>query len=209
MLAQTIDSTGIVFSKTEKGREEMVKRSHGLSLAQRRILILIDGSKPADVLADMNPALAASGQFDEILTHLRAHGFIITAADKNTRPPSASAGMPSASSGAPLTPDTTSSVADWTLPAADKAPSEDDTAALRLIKDFMTTTAQTYLGLLSAPIIQRIEQARTVSQLKSMVGQWNMALRDSVQGRRFADSYLQHVKSALETGVMPALEIDA
>lgn len=200
MLAQTMDSTVIVFSKTEKGRDEMAKRSHGLNPAQRRILILIDGSKTSQALAEMNPALAESGQFDEILAFLREQGFITAAGgEKQSQAvaPAVSANrVPAAAAG--VAPEV---VADAVV--------AEDFAALREVKDFMTTTAQTYLGLLSAPLIQRIEQARTASQLKSVVGQWNMALRDSAQGRRFADSYLEQVRSALAGGAMPTVEMNA
>lgn len=182
---ETMNSTGIIFSKTDKGREEMAQRSHGLNPAQRRILILIDGSKTANALAAMNPALTASGQFDDILALLLEQGFIASAGGERPAPAAIQQEAPA---------------------AADDA---DDAAAIREVKDFMTTTAHTYLGLLSAPLIQRIEQARTASQLKSVVGQWNMALRDSAQGKRFADTYLEQVRSALAGGAMPVAEIIA
>lgn len=177
MLAQTIESTGIVFSKTEKGREEMSSRAHGLNPMQRRVLIIIDGSKDLETIIEMIPAMVPSGQLQEILGYLLEHGFI-TQVDSDAR------GQSHAGAGAALT---------------------EDPATIRLVKDFMTTTAQTYLGLLSAPLIQRVEQAKTATQLMAVAGHWNMALRDSQQGKRFASPYLEQVKSALATGAKPAL----
>lgn len=173
----TMESTGVVFSKTEKGREEMARRSHGLNPVQRRVLIIIDGSKSFDALAEMIPAMVSSGQLRDILAYLLEYGFIVAVEDDQK----AQMPIPASSSG------TTAASAALT----------DDPVAIRLVKDFMTTTAQTYLGLLSAPLIQRIEQARTAPQLMSVAGQWNMALRDSAQGKRFADPYLEQVRSAL------------
>lgn len=173
----TMESTGVVFSKTEKGREEMAKRSHGLNPVQRRVLIIIDGSKSFEALAEMIPAMVSSGQLRDILAYLLEYGFIVAVEDEQK----AQMPIPASSSGT----------------AAASAALTDDPAAIRLVKDFMTTTAQTYLGLLSAPLIQRIEQARTAPQLMSVAGQWNMALRDSAQGKRFADPYLEQVRSAL------------
>jgi hypothetical protein len=180
-----MESTGIIFSKTEKGREEMAKRSHGLNPSQRRVLIIIDGNKGFDALADMVPAMVPSGQLRDILAYLMEHGFI-AAAEGDQKAQSHAATVTAASSA--LT---------------------DDPATIRLVKDFMTTTAQTYLGLLSASLIQRIEQARTPIQLMSVAGQWNMALRDSAQGKRFADPYLEQVRSALVAGAKPALDMSA
>lgn len=196
MLASTIESTDIVFSKTEKGREEMAKRSHGLNPAQRRILILIDGSKTVNALAEMNAAMTASGQFEEILVFLAEQGFIVVAASESESP---------AAPPAVTARDKPAVAEEMVAEKSGRLDAVENLAALREVKDFMTTTAQTYLGLLSAPLIQRIEQARTSSQLMSLVGQWNMALRDSAQGRRFADAYLEQVRTALAGGVAPAL----
>ncbi|MBS0308207.1 MAG: hypothetical protein JSS58_04470, partial [Proteobacteria bacterium] len=85
--------------------------------------------------------------------------------------------------------------AEAVLPVAE--PLADDPTTIRIVKDFMTTTAQTYLGLLGAGIIQRIERAKTAEQLLAVLGQWNMALHESTQGRRFAAGSLQQVKDAL------------
>ncbi len=216
MLAHTMESTGIVFSKTEKGREEMASRSHGLNPMQRRVLILVDGSKDLDTLADMIPAMVPSGQLQEILTHLLEHGFIV-ASEGDRRAQTHAGGM---RAGAPAPQAPQPQVPPASAPAAANAeagPAQsgaasgetgaltEDPATIRLVKDFMTTTAQTYLGLLSAPVIQRIEQARTAPQLMAVAAHWNMALRDSHQGKRFASPYLEQVKSALTAGARPVL----
>lgn len=221
----TMESTGVVFSKTEKGREEMAKRSHGLNPVQRRVLIIIDGSKSFEALAEMIPAMVSSGQLRDILAYLLEYGFIAAVEDdQKAQSYSGKLGMGAAplqrTATAPAqAPAQTSAPvqaqAKMPIPAsssgtaATSAALTDDSAAIRLVKDFMTTTAQTYLGLLSAPLIQRIEQARTAPQLMSVAGQWNMALRDSAQGKRFADPYLEQVRSALAASAKSALEMQA
>jgi hypothetical protein len=80
-----------------------------------------------------------------------------------------------------------------------------DAEKIRKVKDFMTTTATTYLGLLSADVIHRIERAEGAAQLMAAVGPWHMALRESKHGNRFAGPYLDQVTAAL-TGRDAVLE---
>lgn len=72
-----------------------------------------------------------------------------------------------------------------------------DAEKIREIKDFMTTTATTYLGLMAADLIHRIERAKEAAALMSVVGQWHMALRGSKHGNQFAGPYLEQVSAAL------------
>ena len=60
-----------VFGKTPKGTAEITARSGGLSLAQRRLLILVDGIREVDELA----AFVTSG-LDESLRALESAGYI-------------------------------------------------------------------------------------------------------------------------------------
>lgn len=221
MLAQILDGTGLVFSKTDKGREEMVKRTFGLNPSQRRVLILIDGSKDLETLADMVPAMVPAGQLSEILVHLLEQGFIMPSdSDPAFQPYSGNSSFSSqadpensrkeaplfAPASAAALSVATPMEAPVAAPAAAGGSLTDDAATIRQVKDFMTTTAQTYLGLLSAPVIQRIEQARTAAQLMTVAGHWNMALRDSPQGKRFAGPYLEQVKTALLANTRPVLD---
>ena len=60
-----------VFGKTPKGAAELVARSGALSLAQRRLLILIDGVRDVDQLSALLPLA-----LDEALGVLDQGGFI-------------------------------------------------------------------------------------------------------------------------------------
>lgn len=202
-----------VFAKTAKGREEIADRRHKLSPRQRRVLILVDGSKDLDALTTMCTAVIQSDELEEVLSVLLQQGFIAPA------PAHAHASMPpsmmrkriaaATSERAPVALQLVAPVIALVQPKpADAEPQSDlpltqDPVVIRQVKDFMTTTAHTYLGLLGAGVIQRIERAQDAAQLMSVVGHWHMALHDSKQGTRFAAPYLEQVTQSL-SGIEPA-----
>ncbi len=192
-----MDRNAIIFSKTAKGREEMSTRCHGLNPLQRRVLIFIDGSREVGTVTGMiAPALPAA-QLGEILDLLVEQNFITPASARGS-----GAAVPEAAPPAVALPPAAPSFSPEYVPppvtaAATGSEFTDNATTIRQVKDFMTTTAQTYLGLLSAPVIQRIEQAHSAAQLMTVAAQWNMALRDSQQGKRFASPYMEQVKAAL------------
>lgn len=62
----------LVYAKTAKGVAEIAARSGALTLAARRVLIMIDGVRP---ISELVP-LVRSGEFDGILATLKAQGMI-------------------------------------------------------------------------------------------------------------------------------------
>lgn len=66
-----------IFSKTPAGSAEVTTRASGLSLAWRRVLILIDGVRDVDTLAAMVPA----GGLPEALAGLERAGLIAVVGD--------------------------------------------------------------------------------------------------------------------------------
>ncbi len=162
-----------VFVKTAKGHAEIAQRRHGLNPRQRHVLIVMDGSRSLETIAAMLP----TAELEEIVCFLASEHFIVNAED-GARQQSAQQGQ-----------------------ARESAPPQQgliqDTETLRGVKDFMTITTQTYMGLLGADLIQRIERARDAGQLLAVVGHWHMALHASKQGGRFAQPYLEQVRKAL------------
>jgi hypothetical protein len=65
----------LVFAKTPDGVAEVAARSHALSAASRRILILIDGRRR---LSDL-PPFARAGELEPIVDDLEARGLIALA----------------------------------------------------------------------------------------------------------------------------------
>jgi hypothetical protein len=72
------------------------------------------------------------------------------------------------------------------------------------IKRYMVTTAQTHLGLLAAEVVERIERAADVGQLRAVVGHWHMALQDSKRGRAAAEEHLREVRAGLRNAGIEA-----
>lgn len=62
-----------IYSKTDKGREEVAHRSHGLSQRLRKALIMVDGKT---CFGDLRPALALLGDPKAIVWELSAMGFV-------------------------------------------------------------------------------------------------------------------------------------
>jgi hypothetical protein len=65
-------NSAVIYAKTAKGAAEVARRSGALSLAARRILIMIDGWRPVSELAPY----VAPGEIDGILATLEAKGMI-------------------------------------------------------------------------------------------------------------------------------------
>lgn len=63
---------GIRFEKSDKGRQEVLRRSGVLSAVERRLLILVDGQKTVNAL----DAFVRAGERDAALEHLLALGLI-------------------------------------------------------------------------------------------------------------------------------------
>ena len=78
-----------------------------------------------------------------------------------------------------------------------------DSAKIAAIKRLLADTALTYLGLLSADIRWRIDEAQDAAQLLSVLGQWHMALRQSKHGGAYAGQYLAPVEASFYGGPVP------
>ncbi|MFZ6657260.1 hypothetical protein [Undibacterium sp. TJN19] len=165
-----------VFCKTNKGREELTHKRAGLSLKQRSVLIMLDGSKKLSALLTPVPRQ----ELAEIVDFLATQELITSTDTPEFQPqPAANATQQAAAE----------------KPASTALIQDLDT--LCKIKALMTTTAQTCLGLLSADVVRRVESAKDAAQLTTVLGHWHMALRDSRQGPRFAAAYMEQIGAAL------------
>lgn len=201
MQTLTSHSAHTVFTKTAKGRDEIARRGFGLNPRQRRVLIVMDGTKSLSTITEMIP----KHELDEIIPFLTQQSFIALAksAAKEIKGIALESHtvhhstIPEASLS--LAPSSRASVSSEPLSPSPEMVTAltQDVEKLREIKDFMTTTAQTYLGLLAAELIHRIERAKGAEALMAVVGQWHMALRESKHGNRFAGPYLHQITAAL------------
>jgi hypothetical protein len=76
---------------------------------------------------------------------------------------------------------------------------EPASARLADIKSLMTDSANTYLGLMAAEVVRRVQGARDEAALLSVVGHWHMAMRDSKYGRDAAETCLEHIRARFGT----------
>jgi len=143
----------------------------GLSRRQRSVLIMLDGQRPCGALAAMMP----DGQVADIVAELLALDLIA---------------LCSGAAVAPVPPET----APATVPQAGASYGDAGVAA---IKAYMVQAAQTYLGLLAAEVVERIERAGDAAQLRGVVGHWHMALQASKHGRETAAAHIEYVRTGL------------
>jgi hypothetical protein len=80
----------LVFAKTAKGVAEVSSRSGAVSLAARRVLIMIDGKR---TVAELAP-LARTGEISGIIEHLEAQGLVHPAHASATSPATAAPPAP-------------------------------------------------------------------------------------------------------------------
>jgi hypothetical protein len=66
------------------------------------------------------------------------------------------------------------------------------------VKHLMETTANTYLGLMGAHVISRIQRCHSAEQLLGAAAHWHMALRESKIGIPVAKDLLDEVKAMLQ-----------
>lgn len=185
-------SRSTVFSKTAKGREEVIRRIAGLNVRERSVLIMLDGIKRLDRLLTAMP----EEELGRIVDRLAKQNLIQVSSVEEQVP---------------------EAICDTTIAAyreqeaalsTVKSAFLEDPDKLREVKDFMTSTAHTYLGLLSADLIHRIERAKDAPQLMAVVGQWYIALRDSKHGHRFASGFMEKTLATLRGEQQASLMID-
>ena len=63
---------GEIFEKTDKGRSEMEIKSEALSMRERRVLILANGERTAEIIKEQS----LFGNIIEILENLEQSGYI-------------------------------------------------------------------------------------------------------------------------------------
>lgn len=191
-----IHNPQLVYCKTAKGHEEITGRHHGLLSRQRSTLILMDCAKSLGIIATAIPL----PELEKTVPFLMQSGFIVLADEQRERASRNAAQPKQAFNDVNL-------VAAASKPAIIAAPLQlkqsvltQDPAVLENVKQFMITTANTYLGLMGAEIISRVQRCHNADQLMAAVAHWHMALRDSKIGAAFAASFLEQVKFELQNG---------
>ncbi|NHQ84988.1 hypothetical protein HA050_02545 [Iodobacter sp. HSC-16F04] len=169
-----------IYIKTPRGQKEIAERSSGLPARQRRLLILIDGTKSSSELAVLLAEFELSARLEELV----GLGFIqlkepARQEEINTR----AAEAPAAAQAAPTAPPSIS-------------PLSIDPLLLEQAKKLMIESARHCLGIMARSLIEEIQQCNE-SNCKVVIARWNMALRQSSKARTHADQYVDAVKTLI------------
>jgi hypothetical protein len=77
------------------------------------------------------------------------------------------------------------------------APALEMSPRLADIKQQMRGAAETYLGLMAADLVRRIERAADAAALLGLLGHWHMALQESKHGKLVALQLLEQLRADL------------
>jgi hypothetical protein len=158
----------VVFHKTAKGVEEMEKRNHGLTPKVRRILIMVDGKRTVDGLREV----IAADDLTHTLGELEEAGFIEVQAIATA------AGIVAAPEGQLPS-----------ITAFRDTPPPDDPMRLQLSRNFMINTINAFVGALgNSSLLDRLEGAATLTDLRACFDEWYQAIVTSREGRRQAEA---------------------
>jgi hypothetical protein len=159
-----------IFVKTQKGVEEMGKRSSDMSFRVRRILIMVDGIRSVDELRE----LALAGDLDPALALLEENAYI----------------EPIRQSEAAVL----ASKADESAPKAfnfRKIPDTPDPKELEMAKHFIQNTLRTFCGHFAHPsIIEAASAANTHEELRKCFMPWYNAIIETGDGRSRAEELI-------------------
>ncbi len=159
---------GVVFTKTQKGHDEITSKAGGLTPRQRRVLIFIDGKRSVDDLRGMLQA----DDLQHTLGMLEEDGYIavgsvVTAQGKVAAP---AAPLPS-------------------VTAFGELPAAPDPLRMQQARNFMVNTLNTFVGSLGASsLIERITDAEGHSGLRALYDEWYHAMVMSREGKREAEA---------------------
>lgn len=186
-----VDSPHLVYCKTIKGREEVNKRQHSLHHRQRSALILMDCAKNLGLIATAIPM----PELQKAVPFLIQSGFIVLAQDQLLQAqPEISKAQPIITNDANLV-----SVSNKTNIVTTKTVElTENPEIIAAVKQRMSITANTYLGLMGAQVISRIQRCHTAEQILGAAAHWHMALRESKIGTAVAMDLLAEVKTMLQ-----------
>jgi len=169
-----------VYAKTTKGRLEIDGRTNGLSAKERRVLILVDARRSP---AEIGVTTGLRQAVESVLSRLREGGFI-----ESINGVSASIRTNTRAISAPLS----STEQRKTGPERPV-----DVEALNQAKQIMTTASRQHLGLFGMDLERRIDAAKSPESLASCIAKWNMAMRESLSGRRCVDECIGRIQMLL------------
>lgn len=151
-------TTAQLYVKTPKGIEEMTSRAYGLQKRARLVLIVIDGKRNEEDIAEMFP----DGEGISLLQELISGGFIT--ALQQTSPAPASSGKPQ---------DTFT-------------PPKNEAERFEMAQNFMRNTINAFLGGMGSGLISQLDKCTKLDELRPHYKAWQEAIALSGDGRKQA-----------------------
>jgi hypothetical protein len=157
-----------VYQKSAAAIAELQAKERTLGGRHRQVLILIDGQRSRDEISQ----LLRIANFDTVIDELLAQALIIDPNQpSSTTQPSSIHEIPPILLGE---------------------------VSIATIRDIITSSSDTHLGIMGRPFKQRIMSAIHMHDIKACVSQWHMAMRESKSGRNVANALLSEVQVALQ-----------
>ena len=158
---------GKIFVKTQKGVEEIGKRTSDMSLRVRRILILVDGKRTAEDIRELAPA----DDLNQTLGLLEESGYI-----EPIRQPEAAAPASEVDGGTPK---------EFIFR---KIPDAPDPKEIEMARHFILNTLYTFCGQWAhLSIVKAASAANTHEELRKCFIPWYNAIIETGEGRRRAE----------------------
>jgi hypothetical protein len=165
-----------VFSKTDKGYEEIKTRSAGLSQRVRQVLIFVDGKRDIDALRKMLPA----DDLADTLQTLHQQGYI---ENISTAELCISAPQPASSA---------EKVQEPSGIGFRELPSVPGTKELELARNFMMNTLKSFTGLYaSLTLLDKVSAVKSHEELRTHFDSWLNAITETRDGKHRADELRQ------------------
>jgi hypothetical protein len=154
-----------IYVKSDRAIKEFEQGNRSLSLKHRQLLIMVNGRRTNGQIAQA----VNSEHAIQMLADLERLGYLINS-------------------------NSTKQVTTHKETRATQSKSvELSRDHLVFIKTFLIEEAQLQLGLMSRDIEQKIALVNNADDLKSCIGRWHMAIRDSRNGRTVADKLMERL----------------
>lgn len=158
---------GVVFTKTDKGIQEIAERSGGLHPRMRRVLILVDGRRTVDQLRE----LAVADDLSHTLGELEEAGFIEATSVQQVSGETVPVDGPLPS-----------------ITAFRDLPDPPDPKETEMARHFMLNTLRTFCGQYThIGLMSTIHSAKNHGELRLLFPDWYRFIVDTRQGRRRAE----------------------
>lgn len=158
----------MVYEKTASGINEITGTDRQLGPKQRQVLILIDGKRSLEDIANSLPRLSIA----DIIQELESQSFI--------QNPKASKTFNSK---------ITFSQNDVPLMISEEKMAE--------TKNLLISSTTEHLGLMGRTMNEQIQSATSYEQLRTCISRWHMAIRETKGGRMIADELMSKVQMTL------------